>query len=76
MRNIFFLKLSKSLVLATALAKIGVLAVIGFGAAFQQQQAGGFFEIPGLWFFSLMILPVLIFFLVKWYWSRHDRLVR
>jgi hypothetical protein len=47
--------------------------VIALGAVFQGATSETWFSMPSLWFFALIVLPILFYFLVRFYWTLQDR---
>ncbi|MGB7287210.1 MAG: hypothetical protein WBC71_09795 [Salaquimonas sp.] len=59
-----------------ALALIIFLGFISFGSAFQNEKSDTFISIPTLWIFGLIALPFALYFIVKLFFAKLDRLIR
>ena len=56
-----------------ALGCILVLGVIALGSVFQNRRSETWLSMPSLWFFGLIVLPILLYVLVHFYWTRNDK---
>ena len=71
-RNRFDLNPARALFWAV-LAAILFLGVVALGSVFQSRQSETWLAMPSLWFFGLIVLPVLLYGLVHFYWAKHDK---
>ncbi len=72
--NIF--KNRRRTLLWSALIAILFFGIIGFGAAFQDEKSNTVLSVPSIWMFGLIILPIVLYYIVKYYWIRNDRYSR
>ena len=55
------------------LAAMLFVGVVALGAVFQSRQSETWLSMPSLWFFGLIMLPVLLYGLVHFHWAKHDK---
>lgn len=55
------------------LISILFLGVFALGSVFQSKLSETWLSMPSLWFFGLIVLPVLLYGLVHFYWARIDK---
>ncbi len=58
----------------SCMAVLVFFGVLSLGAAYQEQNSETWFSIPSLWFFGLVVMPVLLYGLNRYYWAKRDRL--